>query len=362
MPKVTVVCDLQFGSTGKGLIAGVIAKELRPDTLITTWMPNAGHTFIDKAGNKFVHTMLANGIVANSVRNVLIGPGSMINPDSLVQEIAAVGWPLCHGFNIWIHPNAGVVTEQHRRTEDGPMTKIGSTKKGCGAALIQRIERNPDKQNVASYLLRGTPLEKMVVTREQWDVLLQKSDKIMLEMAQGFSLSIYHGFYPYTTSRDVTPAQGMADAGLPLSWLDQVIGACRTYPIRVANRYDESGKMIGTSGPCYDDQVEMEWGDIDIEPELTTVTKLPRRIFTFSSQQMREAIFHCEPTSIFLNFMNYLDLSDQLAIVNEIRALGGFVQYVGFGPREDHVFDLDAMEGNLEHKLLGAAEYVKNNP
>ena len=59
-----IILDLQFGSTGKGLLAGYLAEKVEPDTVVTAWAANAGHTYINAAGEKFVHTMLANAIVS----------------------------------------------------------------------------------------------------------------------------------------------------------------------------------------------------------------------------------------------------------------------------------------------------------
>ena len=63
MDKNKVVVDLEYGSTGKGLIVGKIAEDEAPDTVITAWAPNAGHTYISKTVRKFIHTVLANSIV-----------------------------------------------------------------------------------------------------------------------------------------------------------------------------------------------------------------------------------------------------------------------------------------------------------
>ena len=46
--KAYMILDLQFGSTGKGLLAGFLAKSRQPDVVITAWGPNAGHTYIDE--------------------------------------------------------------------------------------------------------------------------------------------------------------------------------------------------------------------------------------------------------------------------------------------------------------------------
>jgi len=61
MNHCTLICDMQFGSTGKGLIAGYLAKRDEPDTLVSQWSANAGHTYIDSEGRKFVHCMIPNG-------------------------------------------------------------------------------------------------------------------------------------------------------------------------------------------------------------------------------------------------------------------------------------------------------------
>ena len=78
MQKITMVIDLQYGSTGKGLLAGYLAETTCPDTIITAWAPNAGHTYIDRAGRKYIHTHLANGIVSPFCKRVFLGPGSMM--------------------------------------------------------------------------------------------------------------------------------------------------------------------------------------------------------------------------------------------------------------------------------------------
>ncbi len=137
----------------------------------------------------------------------------------------------------------------------------------------------------------------------------------------------------------------MADTAMPFHIIPKVYGTLRTFPIRVANRFDEKGKMIGTSGPGYIDQKELDWADIGIEPELTTVTKLPRRIFSFSMEQTKEACFRCGPAVLFLNFVNYLSKDKALALIDQINRAMEFeglearVGFVGVGPYHDDVLD-----------------------
>lgn len=350
--SIDVILDCQFGSTGKGLLAGYLAETEGYDTIITAWAPNAGHTYIDRAGTKWVNIAFPNGAVSKTVERVLLGPGSIIDPDKLIAEWQTfVCWCMANSRavpKLVVHPHAAVVTQRHRDLEAGPMTKIGSTKKGVGEAAIQRIRRDPDDQNIASVALAGYALASCVVTREEYDRELYAARRILVEGAQGTSLSMYHGFYPYTTSRDVSTAQILADCGIPfgLAGLVNVFGTMRTFPIRVANRYDENGKQVGYSGPCYADQREMAWAELGREPELTTVTKLPRRIFSFSEAQIVEAVRRNGVRCIFLNFCNYLSSpTEVLELVNRIhlatsRDLAA-VCWLGFGPSYDDVLEFD---------------------
>ena len=185
----------------------------------------------------------------------------------------------------------------------------------------------------------------MIATPEEYRDALAAAESVIVEGAQGYSLSMYHGQYPYTTSRDVTPWQVAADCGLPYRWASyiQVIGTLRTFPIRVSNR-------DGSSGPHYPDQVELKWEDIGLQPELTTVTKLPRRIFSFSQQQMQEALFHCGGywnTRLFLNFANYVTdkelLTEMIKMIEsptQMNMNNAEVAWIGNGPDDKDVVAL----------------------
>lgn len=308
MRELHIITDLQYGSTGKGLLAGWLAEKHQPDTLVSAWSPNAGHTYIDTDGRKFVNTALPNGIVSKNLKRILLGPGSVINAGALMMEMEQYA-DLLSGVDIMIHGNAAVVTQEHRDEEAKGMFKIGSTMKGVGAAVIDKIRRDPSKNVIARDALVSTPLEAFVVSAAIYDKAIDDSEVVILESAQGFSLSINQGFYPFTTSRDCTTHQLLSDCAIPNYQIrsSTVYGCARTYPIRVANRFDVDGKQIGTSGPCYEDQEEIEWSRLGMEPELTTVTKLPRRIFTFSEQQIKDAVRMNGVDELFLNFINYID-------------------------------------------------------
>lgn len=354
MNNIDLVMDLQFGSTGKGLLCGYLATANNYDTVMSAWGSNAGHTFIDANGRKFIHIMLPIGIVGQNVKRVMIGPGSVLDLDILKSEIESCMDLISNRIIVYVHPHASVITSDNRAEEMDTMTAIGSTKKGVGAALCAKIRRQPGVAVVArdfkEHPLFRMPWVCLVEDSEQWFNVYTFARNTLVEGAQGFGLSIQHGFYPYTTSRDVTPLQIMSDCGIPFADAAKanVYGTIRSYPIRVANRFDENGKQVGWSGPHYDDQKEMEWSYFGIQPELTTVTKLPRRIFTFSRKQMWMASTMCSPSTVFLNFVNYFQFYETFAYVNEylINRLGHVRVLYGVGPAVGDVHEFSAREGS----------------
>ncbi len=337
--KCDVIVDLQYGSTGKGLIAGVMAKKFGYDTVMTANMPNAGHTFIDNTGRKWVHKILPNGIVSPNLRKVMIGPGAIFDVQQLLSEIEGSA-DILKQKEIIIHPNSMVLHPTHKKHEQATLNHISSTMQGSAAAMAEKIGRSTDaniaKNVMQDFIGRYRDTYIHLATHDDWAIALIESEQILLEGAQGFSLGINERFYPYCTSRDCTPARFMADCSVPLKFMRRVVGTARVHPIRVGNT------TTGFSGDCYEDQKEMSWEEIGVEPETTTVTGRVRRVFTFSEKQIRDAIFYAQPDWIFLNFCNY---APELAIqiVNKINAYmqivgtGGQVMFTGWGPKEGDV-------------------------
>lgn len=347
-----MILDLQYGSTGKGLLAGYLALHEKPDVVVTAWGPNAGHTYIDPNGREYIHRMLANGIVSPDLRTVLIGPGSVVDPECLYREIKQSADHM-KGKTVVVHPRAAMLTSAHAESERVNV-KIGSTMKGTGAAVIQRINRDPDNNNTAAVAFPKEIADliedlgvNFFVCENLYAHAIISAHVMQIEGAQGYGLSIYHGFYPYVTSRDVTPAQVLADCAIPYRIKPEVYGTLRTFPIRVANRFDENGVQVGTSGPCFSDQKELDWEkDLGMKPELTTVTKLPRRIFSFSVNQLIDACWQCSPTALFLNFANYLKEGELADMIDMIEAESAApVRWIGIGPTHDDIAPCEIIRG-----------------
>lgn len=322
MKKVDLVVDMQYGSTGKGLIAGYLAEVNGYDTVINANMPNAGHTYIDRNGRKWIHKVLPSGIVSPNLRRVMIGPGSVFCPNRLRKEIMESA-DILKNVQILIHPNAVPLTEDHVKADQDVCGRVGGTGQGSGGALQAKVNRT------ASIAFGSNDwYTHMVCLHEEWRDALLDSKSILAEGAQGYSLGVSERFYPFCTSRDCTPARFLADMGIPAQMLRDVIGCVRTFPIR-------SG---GNTGPCYPGQIELDWSIVGVEPELATVTFKQRRLFSFSEKQMEDSMFGVMPTKVFLNFCNYLGrdtdaLTDILGFLDkEAAKYGGRVEFLGFGP------------------------------
>jgi adenylosuccinate synthase len=284
---IDMTMDGMWGSCGKGGVTGWLAKRVPYDAVVCAYGTQAGHSYNDRErGIKMMVQQLPVGVTCPTIKNVFIGPGALIHEGTLLREIEMYLNP---GQRLIIHENAAVVTDEHaQREKDRGQTKMGSTAKGVGQAMIDRILRDPGTKPIARLGFAGTALEKYVVGKFEYMRELEKSKRLLVEGAQGFGLSLYHGDWPYCTSRDVTPWQIAGDCGLPFRWMNDIVVwmVMRTFPIRVNNR-------DGSSGPAYEGQRELTWEEMGQAPELTTVTKLPRRIFEFSQLQYKHAMDHC---------------------------------------------------------------------
>lgn len=354
MRAYVIVCG-QWGSTGKGLIAGYLSLKRNPDTVVCNFGPNAGHTFITPNGDSLIMKQLPTGLISPSVKNVLIGPGAIIDPDVFVAEIAQFHHFLFHK-KVMIHPGAVIVRPKHKLIEKEVLARISSTQKGAGAALVDKIMRVPGA------LARDNSIDllNLVVTHDQYMEILLGSNVVQVESAQGMELSVGCGSsYPYCTSRDITVSQILADCLIHPSRLSDVIATMRTYPIRVGHQYNVNGEKIGDSGPVYADQRELSWDDIGVPSEKTTVTGKIRRVFTWSNINLKKVIRLIEPNSIFLNFVNYIspdatnydELNDKaIGMIQSINhvcdELGSQarIRWIGLGPRANNVHELPINE------------------
>lgn len=324
---VDFIVDGQYGSTGKGALAAVIAKSGRNsiEVYATNAGPNSGHTAIFD-GKKIVTTQLpVGGVVARNTDgpdfDVYLTAGAIIRPEMLQHEVEQFG------VVPTIHPCAAIIEDRHLEQEQGNgSSRVAGTAKGVGAALADKVNREGNLwgQRDTWYGYSGVP---------------DLTDRCVLhESAQGFSLGVNEArFAPHTTSRECTVQQAVSDARIPLSRVNRVAMTLRTYAIRVGNT------QAGYSGDYYEDQSETTWAEIGQPEELTTVTKRVRRVFTWSWRQFYDAVTVNEPDLLNINFMDYLPEDQRETFVQSVVARyeavlphkGRPIVLCGFGPTTD---------------------------
>ena len=319
---VDVLIGGQYGSEGKGNIVNYIAREY--SLLVRVGGPNAGHSvFFEPEPYIFHH--LPSGARSAPDAKLLIGPGATIYLPILMQEIVECQ---IESNRLFIDPQAMIISDSDRSIEKILKKTMGSTGQGVGAATARRIiNRVPRKkisksnQFVPELGLFGHPVElardirelKPYVQRESCEVLedvFSHNGRVFLEGTQGTGLSLYHGHYPFVTSRDTSVAGCLAESGISASRIRKIIMVCRTYPIRVQNpkgRGNQSGPMMR----------EIDWLEIEDRSghksgtiksnEITSTTKRQRRVGEFEWASLRKAASLNGPTDIALTFVDYIN-------------------------------------------------------
>jgi adenylosuccinate synthase len=305
---ITAVVGGQFGSEGKGAVVAHIARLY--DFHVRVGAANAGHTIYtnypcinDTDGDghcgrtycpdcpgprRWVLQQLPCAAYAHPEATLLLGPGALISKEVLEREIIEnVRWRERQNqpvLRLIIDHRAHVVTADHILQEAGTdlAERIGSTstiaREGIGAATAARVMRTANSVTAEDIFVESDAIELGDVPKILHGA--KNESHILLEGTQGTGLSLTTGFFPYTTSRNTTAAGLLADCGLGPGDLGKTIVVMRTYPIRVA----------GNSGPFFPDSREITFEDLNVEPERTTVTKLMRRIATFSMWQAKQAV------------------------------------------------------------------------
>ena len=258
--NVISVIDGEAGSCGKAKVVGEIAtdKSIKLGAAVTNCMPNAGHTFVDKNGNKTVFRNIPVSSV-NPNTELFIGPGSAIDMDTFVEEYANASKYL-KNRKIYVHEMVPLIEKRHKDHERENI-KSGSTFKGCGAVTQEKVIRDKKLKFFKDFK------NAIVCSNYEWlERLYQHLDNpfeyVLMEGAQGCDLSLNHsGNYPYVTSRNVSTAQLLADCGISPEHLLQTIMVIRPFPIRISN-ITKNGEIIYTGS--YGSGAELTWTQINL--------------------------------------------------------------------------------------------------
>lgn len=374
---VVALVGAQLGSEGKGAVAARIANDF--DVHVRTGAPNAGHTYYINDPSSLNSAFAAGApidvisegiadeqqgrdrikIVARSVpvgacntqAHLVIGAGGILDVKLLLEEVDeldALGLDV--RGRLLVDAKALVIDPVRHHAEEGGIhgqahRLIGSTGEGVGLARMAHINRDAllhgwawtKVDHVGDPQIRDRLEAHGIKVRDDTSHTLNEwinaGAEVLLEGTQGSGLSSVHGPWPFCTSTDTNAAQLLVDSGISPRKLTSVILVARTYPIRVA----------GNSGPL---ERELQWEDLGVEPETTTVTKKVRRVGYWDDRLFAKAVELNGPyPRVAITFMDYIDKEcagirywDELPpsvieFINEIRSRHDVeVAMVGTGP------------------------------
>lgn len=332
MPCV-IIAGGQFGDEGKGKVIAYLALHDKPKIVARAGVgPNAGHTVIWQ-GKKLGLRQVPCGLVYEGAR-LLIGPGVLVNPEVLLKEVEETKI----GDRIGVDRQCTVIEKQHieqDRTSDHLKGTIGTTGTGCGPANVARVGR-------VARLAKDTPELQRFLADVPGEVngAIKNGELVMVEGSQGFGLSLYHGTYPYVTSKDTSASTLAADVGIGPTKVDDVVLVFKAYVSRVG------------AGPFVTEMAPEKAEGLGIV-EYGTVTQRRRRIGEFDFELAKRSVMINGATQLALTCLDRLfsgcsgarslkDLTPEAGafVKNMEDKLGVPVKIISTGPDMDDTIDL----------------------
>ncbi len=284
----------QWGDEGKGKYIDVYAGQA--DVVIRSQGGNnAGHTVVVGDKTYKLH-LIPSGILYKDCLN-LIGPGVVVDPKVLLQEIDQLRSQgvsteklkideRCHVIMPW-HITLDGLSEKARGKED-----IGTTKKGIGPCYMDKAERIGirmhdfiredrfaervreigEKKNAYITKIYGEEaLDLSAVIAEYSEYAkkitpyvtdttvlaydaIKSGKNVLFEGAQGTLLDLDMGTYPYVTSSHPVTGGACIGSGLGPTMIDECCGVAKAYTTRVGKGpfptelFDETGDYIREKG------------------------------------------------------------------------------------------------------------------
>jgi adenylosuccinate synthase len=267
----TILTGAQFGDEGKGKIIDLLAENY--DVVVRfQGGDNAGHTVV-VGGKKYKLHLVPSGAIFG--RRLLIGPGVVLNPRVLwdeIQSLESEGIKL----DIGIDAKTSIIMPYHIELdmlrEKARTEKIGTTNRGIGFAYVDKTAREevqmadiadsslleakladigPAKEKAISdlggdptvvkygpfideYLEIGKRLRNRItdVSREI-NIAILEEKSVLAEGAQGAFLDVIHGTQKFVTSSFTTAGSACANLGVGPVMVDNVVGVIKAYITRV---------------------------------------------------------------------------------------------------------------------------------
>ncbi len=268
-----ILVGTQWGDEGKGRFVDFLAE--KSDAVVRfQGGDNAGHT-VEIGDTQFKLHLVPSGIFNPDKINI-IGPGVVINPVALCEELEMLADAGISYSKLKIAARANVIMPWHMKLDELYEKSLGSgdigtTKKGIGPAYMDRAERVglrmcdlldfgvfeekarmlcKKKNDIIVKLYDAQPLdieEILIEYKKCADILCPYitdtvalmheinggSKNILFEGAQGTLLDLTVGTYPYVTSSNPIAGGVCVGTGIGPTAIDRVLGIVKAYTTRV---------------------------------------------------------------------------------------------------------------------------------
>ena len=341
--KISAIVGAQWGDEGKGKVTDFFAGE--SDYVVRFHGGNnAGHTVIVD-GNTFKLHLIPSGVVYGSPISI-IGNGVVVDPNALLNEIAYVKEKGIEP-KLLVSDRAHVIMPYHI-VLDGALSghqgslAAGSTRRGIAPVYADKMFRNGirmvdllEPEVFREKLEKGYAFSKGLIEKSLGQTLemtideifetyvdygeklktyicdtsveLYKAHKagkiILFEGAQGISLDVDHGVYPFTTSSNTAAGHISTGTGVSFRDIHRIIGVVKAYLSRVGEsplpseiHGDEANSLREKGG---------EYG---------TTTGRPRRVGWLDLVQVRQAVRVNGLTEIALTKLDVLSGFNKLPV------------------------------------------------
>ncbi len=341
--NITAIVGAQWGDEGKGKITDFFAGD--SDYVVRFHGGNnAGHTIIVD-GITFKLHLIPSGIVYGTPTSV-IGNGVVVDPKALLDEIAYIKEKgVCP--KLMVSDRAHVIMPYHIVLDSAlsghqGQLAAGSTRRGIAPVYADKMFRNgirmvdllePDvfleklekgysfakgliekslgrsleitlEDIFSAYLNYGKQLAEYICDTSVELYNAYKSGKsILFEGAQGISLDVDHGVYPFTTSSNTAAGHISTGTGVSFREVGRIIGVVKAYLSRVGESplpseiQDNEAETLREKGG--------EYG---------TTTGRPRRVGWLDLVQVRQAVRVNGLTEIALTKLDVLNGFDELPV------------------------------------------------
>ncbi len=339
---VTAIVGAQWGDEGKGRVVDYLAQAA--DVVVRyQGGDNAGHTVVNEYG-KFQLHLLPSGIF-NPNAHCVIGAGTVVNMEILLQEIDRVEVTGVITRNLWVDQRAHLLLPDYRQL-DVLQEKalgnnaIGTTKRGIGPAYTYKVARvgvrlgdlrYPDwarrrfqvtlerlQREYNTYGVEPPTLDALLEPQlalfaklaghvvdtvpllRGW---LQANKEVIVEGQLGAMRDLDWGVYPYVTSSNPTASYAPVGTGFPSNYLQRVIGVAKAYTTAVG------------AGPFPTEiSGELETELRQLGQEFGATTGRPRRVGWFDAVAARYAVWLSGITELAITKLDVLDSLPEIKI------------------------------------------------